>query len=251
MGLENYFNIFKDELFVQSFLNTVKFVIIIVPCQCIGALVLALAINKAAHCKKYFKVAFFVPVVMSLAVVSTLWMQIYSPEGILNTLLANFGIDAQPLYPQRQPGAALHRHHERMAGSGIPDDHFPGRAAEHQPGPLRGGGDGSRQRLAEIQGHHSAGAEAPVCVRVHHSHHRRVPHAGTAHGHDRRRTGPTPPTPIVYDIYETGTVNWEMGLASTMAIVFTVFVVILTIIQNVLTKDKEEKKHGIKKAKAN
>ena len=36
------------------------------------------------------------PVVMSLAVVSTLWMQIYSPEGILNTLLANFGIDAQP-----------------------------------------------------------------------------------------------------------------------------------------------------------
>ena len=56
---------------------------------------------------------------------------------------------------------------------------------------------------------------------------------------------------IVYDIYETGTVNWEMGLASTMAIVFTVFVVILTIIQNVLTKDKEGKKHGIKKAKAN
>ena len=42
-----------------------------------------------------------------------------------------------------------------------------------------------------------------------------------------------------------------MGLASTMAIVFTVFVVILTIIKNVLTKDKEEKKHGIKKAKAN
>ena len=56
---------------------------------------------------------------------------------------------------------------------------------------------------------------------------------------------------LVYDIYETGTVNWEMGLASTMAIVFTVFVVILTIIQNILTKDKEGKKHVHKKAKAN
>ena len=56
---------------------------------------------------------------------------------------------------------------------------------------------------------------------------------------------------LVYDIYETGTVNWEMGLASTMAIVFTVFVVILTIIQNVLTKDKEGRKHVHKKAKAN
>lgn len=96
VGLENYIGIFKDDLFVQSFLNTVKFVIIIVPLQCGGALLLALAINKAAHCKKYFKVAFFVPVVMSLAVVSTLWMQIYSPEGILNTLLAHIGIDAQP-----------------------------------------------------------------------------------------------------------------------------------------------------------
>ena len=58
VGLENYINIFKDDLFVQSFLNTVKFVIIIVPLQCGGALLLALAINKAAHCKKYFKVAF-------------------------------------------------------------------------------------------------------------------------------------------------------------------------------------------------
>ena len=96
VGLENYVNIFKDELFVKSFLNTVKFVVIIVPLQCIGALVLALAINKVTHCKKYFKVAFFIPVVMSLAVVSTLWMDIYSPEGILNTILSHLGISAQP-----------------------------------------------------------------------------------------------------------------------------------------------------------
>ena len=56
-------------MFSQAFFNTVKFVIIIVPLQGIGALVLALLINKVTHCKKYFKVAFFVPVVMSLAVV--------------------------------------------------------------------------------------------------------------------------------------------------------------------------------------
>ena len=95
-GLGNYISIFKDELFVRSFLNTVQFVLIIVPLQCGGALLLALAINRTVHCKKYFKIAFFIPVVMSLAVVSTLWMQIYSPEGILNTLLGGLGIDAQP-----------------------------------------------------------------------------------------------------------------------------------------------------------
>ena len=56
---------------------------------------------------------------------------------------------------------------------------------------------------------------------------------------------------MVYDIYETGTVNWEIGLASTMAIVFAIFVMILTIIQTILTKDKEEKKHSDKKTKNN
>ena len=58
VGLKNYANIFKDELFLKAFFNTVKFVLIIVPFQCIGALLLALGINKVTHCKKYFKVAF-------------------------------------------------------------------------------------------------------------------------------------------------------------------------------------------------
>ena len=55
---------------------------------------------------------------------------------------------------------------------------------------------------------------------------------------------------MVYDIYETGTVNWEIGLASTMAIVFAVFVMILTVIQTIATRDKEEKDVN-KKAKKN
>ena len=139
VGLENYINIFKDDLFVQSFLNfvqsflnTVKFVIIIVPLQCGGALLLALAINKAAHCKKYFKVAFFVPVVMSLAVVSTLWMQIYSPEGILNHTACEFRNRRTAVHPQCRSGASVHCDHECMAGRGLSDDHLPGRPAEHQ-----------------------------------------------------------------------------------------------------------------------
>jgi len=56
---------------------------------------------------------------------------------------------------------------------------------------------------------------------------------------------------MVYDIYETGTVNWEIGLASTMAIVFAFFVMILTVIQTILTRDKEGKKHANKKTKNN
>ena len=55
VGFENFSKIFGDDLFLQSFLNTVKFVLIIVPLQCLGALGLALLINKVSYCKKYFK----------------------------------------------------------------------------------------------------------------------------------------------------------------------------------------------------
>ena len=249
VGLENYFKIFQDELFLKSFLNTVKFVIIIVPLQCGGALLLALAINKAAHCKKYFKVAFFIPVVMSLAVVSTLWMQIYSPEGILNTLLGHLGIDAQPfIYSSSRalPSIAIM---SAWQGMGYQMIIFLGGLQNINP---------ALYEAAEMD-HASAWQKfkditlpelKPLCVFV---------FITVTIGAFRMLVQPMVMTgggpdhstyTMVYDIYETGTVNWEMGLASTMAVVFTVFVVILTIIQNVLTKGKEEKSLVHKKAKA-
>ena len=96
VGIDNYVALFKDKLFIQAFGNTVLFVIIIVPLQIGLAFGLALFINNMTYCKSYFKLAFFIPVVMSLAVVSTLWMQIYGTEGILNNILGWFGIDPQP-----------------------------------------------------------------------------------------------------------------------------------------------------------
>ena len=250
VGLDNYIQIFKDDVFSQAFFNTVKFVIIIVPLQGIGALVLALLINKVTHCKKYFKVAFFVPVVMSLAVVSTLWIQIYSPEGIMNAILSFFGIDAQPFInsaSQALPSIAVM---SVWQGVGYQMIIFLGGLQNINP---------ALYEAAEMD--HASGWQKfkditlpelkPLCVFV---------FITVTIGAFRMLVQPMVMTgggpdhstyTLVYDIYETGTMNWEMGLASTMAIVFTIFVVILTIIQNVLTKGKEEKKHVNKKAKNN
>ncbi len=240
VGIKNYLDCFKDELFVKSFLNTVKFVIIIVPCQCGGAMLMAIAINHAAHCKKYFKVAFFVPVVMSLAVVSTLWLQIYSPEGILNTLLARFGVDAQPFIhsaKQALPSVAIMSVWQGMG---------------YQMLILLGGLQNINPALYEAaEMDHATSWQKfkditlpemkPLCVLI---------FITVTIGAFRMLVQPMVMTgggpdhstyTIVYDIYQTGTVNWEMGLASTMAVIFTIFVVVLTIIQNILTKDKEDK----------
>ncbi len=248
VGLENFVKVFQDELFVKSFLNTVKFVLIIVPLQCGGALLLAFVISKAKHGQKYFNVAYFVPVVMSLAVVSTLWIQIYSPEGILNSLLARFGVDAQSfIYSAKQalPSIALM---SVWQGVGYQMIIFLGGIQNINP---------ALYEAAEID--HATGWQKfkditlpelkPLCVFV---------FITVTIGAFRMLVQPMVMTgggpdhstyTIVYDIYETGTVNWEIGLASTMAIIFTIFVVILTIIQNALTKDKEER-NADKKAKA-
>ena len=246
-GLENYFQIFKDEDFRQAFFNTVKFVLIIVPLQGLGALGLALLINKVSHCKKYFKVAFFVPVVMSLAVVSTLWIQIYSPEGILNSILGIFGISAQPFInsaDQALPSIAIM---SAWQGVGYQMIIFLGGIQAINPALYEAAEMDHAtpwQKFKDI----TLPELKPLCVFV---------FITITIGAFRMLVqpmvmtggGPSHSTyTVVYDIYETGTVNWEIGLASTMAIVFAFFVMILTVIQTILTGDKEEK-HGNKKTK--
>ena len=249
-GLGNYIQIFQDEDYLKAFVNTIKFVVIIVPLQGIGALVLALLINKVTRCKTYFKVAFFIPVVMSLAVVSTLWIQIYSPEGILNSLLAHLGISAQPFINSASQALPSIAFMSAWQGMGYQMIIFLGGLQQINP---------ALYEAAEMD-HTSAWQKfkditlpelKPLCVFVFITitigAFRMIVQPMVMTG-----GGPSHSTyTMVYDIYETGTVNWEIGLASTMAIVFAIFVMILTIIQTILTKDKEEKKHADKKTKNN
>ena len=238
VGLDNFFQIFKDEDFRKAFVNTVKFVIIIVPLQGLGALGLALLINKVTYCKKYFKVAFFLPVVMSLAVVSTLWIQIYSPEGILNSILANFGIAAQPFInsaSQALPSIAIM---SAWQGVGYQMIIFLGGLQAINPALYEAAEMDHAttwQKFKDI----TLPEIKPLCIFV---------FITITIGAFRMLVqpmvmtggGPSHSTyTMVYDIYETGTVNWEIGLASTMAIVFAIFVMILTVIQTIVTRDKE------------
>ncbi len=207
-------------------------------------------INKVTHCKKYFKVAFFVPVVMSLAVVSTLWMQIYSPEGILNTMLGNLGIPAQPFIhsaKQALPSIAVM---SVWQGVGYQMIIFLGGLQAINPGLYEAAEmdhASEWQKFKDI----TLPELKPLCVFV---------FITVTIGAFRMIVqpmvmtggGPSHSTyTMVYNIYETGTVNWEIGLASTMAIVFAIFVMVLTVIQSILTRDKEEGKHVNKKAKGN
>lgn len=77
----------------HAIINTLIFVVGVVPLQIGMALGLALFCNRKKRGVKIFKVCFFAPVVISLSVTSYLWLQILSPAptGLLNSLLSMFG----------------------------------------------------------------------------------------------------------------------------------------------------------------
>ncbi|WP_232732196.1 carbohydrate ABC transporter permease [Bacillus sp. mrc49] len=97
VGLDNFFHLFKDPIFLKSLLNTLKFVVFVIPLQVGSALGMALLLNKQRRANTFFKVAYFSPVVMSLVVISVLWLYLLNPnEGIINNALKYIGISAQP-----------------------------------------------------------------------------------------------------------------------------------------------------------
>ena len=239
VGLRNYTRLFNDELFGKAFFNTIKFALVVVPLQMGGALLLALGINKVTHCKKYFKIAFFIPVVMSLAVVSTLWMQIYSPEGILNNMLNAIGISSQPFIFSKDQALNSISALSIWQGMGYQMIIFLGGLQAISP---------SLYEAAEIDNASGWGKFwnvtvpelKPISIYI---------LLTITIGAFKLLVQPMVMTgggpafstySLVYYIYDTGTVNWDMGYSSAMAIVFAIIVIALAGIQYKLTNKKED-----------
>jgi multiple sugar transport system permease protein len=84
-----------DAVFIRSLVNTIVFTAVIVPVQGGLALLLALLINSRARGTNVFRAIYFVPVVMSMVVISLLWRFIYSPQGgLLNGIIGTLTLGA-------------------------------------------------------------------------------------------------------------------------------------------------------------
>jgi ABC-type sugar transport system permease subunit len=74
-----------------AFWNTVRFTIMYVPPAVIVPLFLAVLVERAGRWSTFFRTVNFIPVVVSVAVISIIWMWIYHPEyGVINTLLRQY-----------------------------------------------------------------------------------------------------------------------------------------------------------------
>jgi fructooligosaccharide transport system permease protein len=91
-GIDNFVKVFKDIDLYNALGNTIEFVLKVVPIQLCVSLSLALILNSTKIANTFFRWAFFTPVMLSLAVTSFLWMNLFNEqEGLINALIIAFG----------------------------------------------------------------------------------------------------------------------------------------------------------------
>ncbi|MBZ4645977.1 MAG: multiple sugar transport system permease protein [Petroclostridium sp.] len=93
VGFGNYIELFKDEVFIKVFWNTIYFSVGTVPVGIALSLLLAIALDQNIMGIKFYRAAYFLPVISSMVAVAVVWQWIYNPEyGLLNFLLSVIGI---------------------------------------------------------------------------------------------------------------------------------------------------------------
>ena len=99
VGFDNFADIIENigahGTVYNAIMNTLKFVVLVVPLQIGMALGLALLVNKKARGMGVFKVLYFAPFVIFLTVTSYLWVRILGggESGLLNSFLVKLGLE--------------------------------------------------------------------------------------------------------------------------------------------------------------
>lgn len=96
-GIENYIRIFQDPIFYTALRNGAIFALIQVCFQIPVATILAFAvIDSGKLSKNFFRISYFIPAVLSITVVSQLWLSMYNAEyGMINKIFTALGMTYQ------------------------------------------------------------------------------------------------------------------------------------------------------------
>lgn len=240
VGLKNFIRLTQDTVFMKSIINTFVFVLMVVPLQVCMALGLALLINKKLKGISIFRLAFFAPTVLSLVVVSILWTYIYNPNnGLLNSLLGSIGIG--PLQFLNDPKTAMLcivilsawqgcGFQMMIFLSGLQD--IP--TYLYEAASVDGATKFQQFKNITLPGLKNITVFISLSIVVSAFQLIIQPMMMTAGGPQNSTMT------IVYEIYQTGFKYNKMGYGSAMALVFTLMVLCITLIQNKLNAQSNE-----------
>ena len=225
---------------MKSIVNTFVFVILVVPLQVCLALGLALMINRKMKGISVYRLAFFAPTVLSLVVVSILWTYIYNPNnGLLNSLLGSVGIGPCKFLNDPKTAMLCIVILSAWQGCGFQMMIFLSGLQDipqylYEAAAVDGATKWNQFRNITIPGLRNITVFISLSIVVSAFQLIIQPMMMTAGGPQNSTMT------IVYEIYQTGFKYNKMGYGSAMALVFTVMVLILTLIQNKLTNKSNE-----------
>jgi len=95
IGLENYTDIFGDEVIRRSFLNVVILVFFVAVIPIVIGLVIAAALSRSrVRGMTAFRTIIFLPQVISTVAVAVIWRWLYMEDGPFNEVLRAVGLDS-------------------------------------------------------------------------------------------------------------------------------------------------------------
>jgi ABC-type sugar transport system permease subunit len=96
VGLSNFAQLFGDVDFRTALGNTFYYAVFAVIGDTIIPLAMAILLNEQLRGRIVFRMAYFLPVVTSWAVVSLIWSILFDQQGVVNGVLQAVGIPPQP-----------------------------------------------------------------------------------------------------------------------------------------------------------
>lgn len=95
--LDNFKELFYDEVFKAALLNTGKYILFAVPIGLVLSLLLAMLLNSITKGASVYRMLVFIPYVTSVVAVSWVWRWMFMKQGgVVNNVLGVFGIAKQP-----------------------------------------------------------------------------------------------------------------------------------------------------------
>lgn len=95
-GLANYQRMADDPRYLNSVVVTLKYVVVSVPAVLVVSMGVALILNMGIRFLAGYRAAFYLPSLIGASVaVAVLWRQVFGGSGVLNAVLAKFGIDGR------------------------------------------------------------------------------------------------------------------------------------------------------------
>jgi len=98
VGLDNFISVFtKDAAYWTSWKNTILFAVLKLALEIPLAMILALILNQRFKLTGFYRSVYYLPSVVSVAIIGLVFSNMFNYFGIINALLQNLGLIAEPI----------------------------------------------------------------------------------------------------------------------------------------------------------